>query len=231
MSRKKSAFIAGVRDSSPLLVGVIPFGLICGAVFVDLGMPEWKASAMSVIVFAGASQLVAAQLMAENATMVVVVMTCLVINARMLMYSASLAPHFNGLNPAKKAGLAYLLTDQAYAMSITRFSRSDGDEVDKPVYYLGSAMLMWTAFNSSTLVGAYLGAFIPAGWNLDFAIPLTFIALVVPAIKDRPAMLAALVAGGVAFLADPLPYNLGLMVAAAFGIVAGYQSERRLGDD
>ena len=86
---------------------------------------------------------------------------------------------------------------------------------------------MWTCFNISTVLGAYLGAFIPQQWNLDFAIPLTFIAVVVPTVKDRPALFAAVIAGLVAFFANPLPYNLGLMVAAVSGIAAGYGMERR----
>jgi len=231
MSQNVSTFLAGVRDTSPLLVGVVPFGLICGALFISVGMPEWGAAGMSLIVFAGASQLIAVQLMAEQASLFVVILTGLVINARMLMYSASLAPHFNGLHPAQKAGLSYLLTDQAYAMSITRFTELDGDSVDKPVYYLGAGLLMWAAFNAATIAGAYLGAFIPAEWNLDFAIPLTFTALVIPAVKDKPTLLAAVVAGGISFVANPLPYNLGLMVAAASGIAAGCVSERRLNND
>lgn len=228
MASKLSTFVAGASDSSPLLVGVIPFGVIWGAVCVSSGVPEWGASVMSLIVFAGASQLVAVQLMAQHATLAVVIGTALVINARMFMYSASLAPHFKGMSPLKKAFLSYGLTDQAYAMSISRFNRADGGTVDKAVYYLGSAVLMWTAFNLSTVAGAYLGAFIPSGGDLGFAIPLTFIALVIPAVTDRPSLLAAVVAAVVAYFADPLPYNLGLIIAAVTGIAVGYTAERRL---
>lgn len=229
MASKLSTFAAGARDSSPLLVGVLPFGVIWGAVCADVGVPEWGASAMSLIVFAGASQLVAIQLMAEHASLAVVIGTALVINARMFMYSASIAPHFNGMRPMTKAGLAYGLTDQAYAISITRFSREDGNTVNKAFYYLGTAALMWAAFNSATIAGVYAGAFLPAGSDLGFAIPLTFIALVIPAVKDKPSLLAALVACGVAFVAAPLPYNLGLVTAAVTGITVGYVAERRLG--
>lgn len=222
-----STMMTGARDVSPILLGVIPFGLITGAVGVSVGMPEWAAIGTSQIIFAGASQLVAMQLMAGHASMAVIILTALVINARMFMYSASLAPHFNGMHPLKKAFLAYLLTDQAYAVSITRFDEDGADNLDKPAYYAGAAILMWLGFNSTTIMGAYLGAFIPASWNLDFAIPLTFIALVIPAVKDRPNLIAAAAAGGVALVADPLPYNLGLMAAATVGIMVGYTIERK----
>lgn len=228
MDFKWSDFFAGVRDCSPLLVGVIPFGLIWGAVCVSSGVPEWGAAAMSVVIFAGASQLVAVQLMAENASMAVVIGTALVINARMFMYSASIAPHFNGAHPLKKAFLAYGLTDQAYAISISRFNREDTAGLGKLTYYLGTAALMWTAFNICTVIGAYVGAALPSGGDLEFAIPLTFIALVIPAVQDKPSLLAAVVAGLVAYFANPLPYNLGLVTAAISGIAVGYAAERRL---
>lgn len=227
MSENLKTILRGARVTSPLVLGVTPFGLICGAVCVSVGMPEWGAIGLSTIVFAGASQLVATQLMAEHVSVAVVILTGLVINARMFMYSASLAPHWKGLHPLKKAGLAYLLTDQAYAMSITRYNEPDGDTVNKPLFYLGSGLIMWTCFNVTTVLGAYLGAFIPPEWDLGFAIPLTFIALVIPAVKDKPSLLAAVVAGVVALLADGLPYNLGLMTAAAAGICVGYLTERK----
>lgn len=227
MSENMQTFWAGVRKTSPLTLGVAPFGLIAGAVCVNAGMPEWGAIGLSTIVFAGASQIIATQLMAENASIIVVVLTGLIINLRMIMYSASIAPHFNGIHPVKKAFLAYLLTDQAYAMSINRYNAAGADTINKPVFYLGSALTMWTCFNVTTAIGAYLGALIPPHWGLDFAIPLTFIALVVPAIQDRPTIIAATVGGGVALLTAPLPYNLGLMAGAMCGILAGLAAERR----
>ena len=227
MSKNWSTFFSGVRITSPLILGVAPFGLIFGAICVTTGVPEWGAIGFSTIVFAGASQLVVNQLMAEHASMAVIILTGLVINMRMFMYSASLAPHWTGLHPIKKGLLAYMLTDQAYAMSIARYNEPDGDTINKPLFYFGSAITMWGCFNITTVLGAYLGAFIPTEWDLGFAIPLTFIAVVVPAIKDRPAALAAAVGGAVALAANDLPYNLGLMAGAVSGIVAGYVAERR----
>ena len=228
MSRNLSTFMHGVRNTSPLIVGVAPFGFIFGAVCVNAGMPEWSAIGMSIIIFAGASQLVATQLMADHASIAVVILTGLVINMRMFMYSASIAPHFKGLHPVRKGMLAYMLTDQAYAISIARYCDSDSDSINKPLFYFGSALTMWTCFNVTTALGAYLGAFIPAEWSLDFAIPLTFIALVIPVIKDKPAAMAALVGGLVAFLAATMPFNLGLMAGAVSGIAAGYVLEMRM---
>lgn len=230
MATNISSLLAGARDVSPILLGVIPFGLITGVVGVNIGLSELETMGTSLIIFAGASQLVAMQLMAEHASLAVVILTGLVINARMLMYSASIAPHLNGMHPLKKAFLAYGLTDQAYAVSITRFDRDDCDGLNKPLYYLGTAVVMWFAFNLTTGIGAYLGAVIPADLNLEFSIPLTFIALVVPAIKDRPTLVAAGIAGVISLAASELPYNLGLMLAALTAIIAGYSIERRQGN-
>ena len=223
----KTSFLQGVRDLAPILLGVLPFGLICGAVGVAAGMPEWAAASLSSIVFAGASQLVAIQLMDQNASVAVVILTGLIINARFLMYSASIAPHLKEASPLSKLGLAYLLTDQAYATAVFRFGRHDLPMPDKIKYYMGAGLTLWVAFNLTTVLGAYLGAVIPPEWELDFAIPLTFTALVIPAVKDRPAALAAATAGCVALLAVGLPYNLGLMAAAVCGIMAGCLAERR----
>lgn len=227
MSKTISAFLVGIRDISPILLGVMPFGLICGAVSVGVGMSEMQALGMSAIIFAGASQLAAIQLMTEHASVAVVILTGLVINARHLMYSASLAPHFKGMNPLSKAGLAFILTDQSFAVSINRFNEPDSGSLNKAAYFLGGAVLMFFAFNVATLIGAYLGNLIPPGWDLDFAVPLTFAALTIPAVKDRPSFLAAVVAGVVALVADPMPYNLGLITSAATGIISGYLLERR----
>jgi len=228
MLGKKQSMAAGAASVAPILLGVAPFGMIFGAVAASSGIPAYGAAAMSLAVFAGASQLAAVGLLAEHAPLSVVVFTGLVINVRMLMYSASLAPHFSGLSAMKKAPLAYILTDQAYAMSISRFT-GRAEETRKPYYYAGAGLLLWIVWQMTTLLGAFAGAAIPPEWSLDFAIPLTFLALVVPAVRDRANAVAAVCAGVVALLAYGLPYNLGLVAAAVCGIVAGYAAEKRSG--
>ena len=222
-----NSFWRGGVASSPLLTGVIPFGIICGASCVDSGITIGGAIGMSTIVFAGASQLVGVQLMAADASMWVVIMTCVMINMRMLMYSASLSQHFHDQPLLRKLGLSYFLTDQAYATSIHAYDDSTIGELNKPMYYLGAGFLMWFSFNVTTIIGAFAGRIIPADWELDFAVPLTFIALLVPAVKSRYMLWATVTAAGVAMLLHGLPYNIGLMAGALSGILAGYLSERR----
>jgi 4-azaleucine resistance transporter AzlC len=218
----RRSLTAGFVAIAPILLGVVPFGLVAGFASVDAGLSTLQASALSVLVFAGASQLAAIDLIRQDAELVVIVATVLVINARFLMYSASLAPHFAGASFARRTGLAYLLTDQAYAVSITHYE-ADRPTLEKRIaYYLGASLGLWGTWQISTLAGALAGAGIPDDWSLDFAIPLVFLALLVPAVSDRARTVAAIVAGVLAVAAAGLPYNLALPAAALGGIAVGF---------
>ena len=214
-----SQFTAGVKAISPFLFGVLPFGMISGVAAVSSGLSANISLAMSFLIFAGASQLAAVQLISENAPALVIVLTALVINLRFVMYSASIAPHFQHSGKWKGI-LAYLLTDQAYAVAITYFQRSS-QVTNKHWYFLGAALSVALVWQVGTALGVLLGTQVPDSWSLDFAIPLTFMTLAIAAIKDRATVAAALCAGVAALIMVSLPYNLGLLVAASSGILAG----------
>lgn len=214
---------AGIRDVSPLLLGIVPFGLVAGIAAVNAGMELAEAIGLSVIVFAGASQLAAIELLANNAPLAVVIGTAVVINVRMVMYSASIAPHFAEYGQRFRAALAYLLTDQAYALSVAEFE--GGTDRTRWRYYLGAAATLWVVWQIATVVGFVIGAGVPESWGLTFAVPLVFLALLVPAMKDRPTILAGVVGGAVAVGAAGLPMNLGLLTGAVSGILAGLAME------
>jgi 4-azaleucine resistance transporter AzlC len=225
MPSARESFLAGARATAPVLVGIVPFGLVAGAAAVGVGLSGLQAVGLSAIVFAGASQLAAIDLLGQDAPLAVVVVTALVINLRMVMYSASIAPYFQGVATRWRAGLAYLLTDQAYALSVTRF----GD--DRPVrrrwYYLGAAAPLWAVWQVCTVVGVVVGARVPESLPLSFAVPLTFLALLVPAITDRGSGVAAAVGGAGAAVGVGLPLNLGLIAGALAGVLAGLVAESR----
>jgi len=225
MESRKKHFQEGLRCISPILLGVVPFGLITGISAVNAGFSEFEAVAMSVIVLAGAAQLAAIDLMGQNASVAVIILTALTINLRFLMYSASIAPFFKGMPVTLRALTAYLLTDQAYAVSITAFETRDVRS--RFWYYLGATSLMVGTWYTATAAGAFLGAAVPKSWSLDFAVPLTFLALLFPVLKDRPSALAAVCGGTVSIMAYGLPYNLGLFAGAFCGIFAGYILDRR----
>lgn len=222
----RADFWAGVRAELPILLGVTPFGMIYGVLAVKAGLPAAAAQAMSSIVFAGSSQFMAVQLISTATPAAVIILSILVINLRHALYSASIAPYLHGLSRTWKAVLAYLLTDEAYAVAITLYQKK-GVIPGSPWFLLGAGLALWTDWQISTAVGIFLGAQIPAAWSLDFTLALTFIALVIPNLRDRPSALAALSAGVTAVLAHGLPYKLGLLLAALVGILVGLWSERR----
>jgi 4-azaleucine resistance transporter AzlC len=226
MSSPRSEFLSGVRDELPILLGVIPFGMIYGALAVGAGLPPNAALAMSSIVFAGSSQFIATQLIGGGTPGIVVVLTAFVVNLRHVLYSASVAPYVKPLRPVWKWVLAYLLTDEAYAVTIAHYHK-DADPARKHWYFLGAGLTLWASWQASTAAGVVLRTQVevPASWALDFTLALTFIAIVVPALKDRASVAAALSAGAVAVAAAALPYKLGLMLAALTGIVVGVAIE------
>jgi 4-azaleucine resistance transporter AzlC len=227
---RKRQFLAGVRDEAPILLGVAPFGLIFGALAISAGMPPALAQATSAIIFAGSAQFITAQLVGAGASGLVILMVVFVVNLRHALYSASVAPYVKHLGPAWKLALAYLLTDEAYAVVITHY-QVDASEPETPDrrhwYFLGAGLTLWASWQASTLTGLLIGARLPASWPTGFFLPLTFIALVVPALRDRPSVVAAAVAGMVGLVASGLPLKTGLLLAALAGIAAGMWVERQ----
>ena len=220
MSEARKAFWEGVRAELPLLIGVFPFGMIYGALALNAGLTTFASQMMSSIVFAGSSQFVTAQLVHESAPGFVIVLTIGVVNLRHMLYSASLAPYLKDLSLKWKALLSYLLTDEAYAPGILKYEK-EGITPFSHWFLLGAGFSLWFTWQTSTALGIFIGAEMPKDWPLDFALPLTFIAMVVPVLKKQPMIAAALSAGVVALLAYHLPFKLGLILAALIGITVG----------
>ncbi|WP_049894034.1 AzlC family ABC transporter permease [Halogranum rubrum] len=222
MTRVASDFSTGVRDSLPLLLGIVPFALVAGVAAAEAGLSTAQALGMSVFVFAGASQLAALDLLGSNAPLAVVVLTAAIINLRMMMYSASIAPRFRSVTGRVRAVLAYFLTDQAFALTVARY---DTDESGQRWYYVGASLALWTVWQVGTVVGVVVGAGVPQAWGLEFAVPLVFLALLVPTLKDHESLAAAVAAGVVAVAGAGLPFNLGLILAAIVGVGTGMLAE------
>ncbi len=226
MSTRNNNFLAGLRAEIPLLVGVFPFGLIYGALALASGLSPAQAQMMSSIVFAGSAQFIAAQLFHEAAPGFVIVLTIAVVNLRHMLYSASLAPYVSTLPMRWKVLLSYLLTDEAYAPTVIHYE-NEGVASYSHWFFLAAGFSLWLTWQVSTALGIFLGSAIPESWPLSFALPLTFIAMVVPVLKTRPAVASALSAGVTALATYSLPYKLGLIVAALVGIVVGTFLEAR----
>lgn len=223
----RTEFLAGLKNTLPLLVGVCPFGIIFGALALTSGLSPGAAMAMSAFVFAGSAQFLAATLVGAGADVWLIILTTFVINLRHVLYSITLTPYLKHLPARWQAPLAFWLTDESFVVVSQRYNRPDASAY-KHWFFLGSAISMYTTWQMSTLIGILAGQAIPdpLSWGLDFALPVTFIGMLVPALKDKATLSAALVAGLTAVIAYRLEHQLGLMVAAVAGIIAGMLVER-----
>jgi 4-azaleucine resistance transporter AzlC len=226
MNKQIQDFLAGVQAEIPLLISGFPEGMIYGALALNAGLSAAAAQMMSSIVYAGSAQFIMAQLVHDSTPGLVIVLTIAVVNLRHLLYSASLAPYLAALPTRWKAVLSYLLTDEAYLPTILHYE-ANGVTPSAHWFLFGAGSSLWFTWQVSTALGIFLGTAIPESWSLDFALPLTFIAMVVPVLKNQPAVAAAVSAGLVGLVAFSLPYKLGLILAALVGIAVGTFLEGR----
>jgi len=221
-STPRSEFAAGMRDTIPMVLGAIPFGIIYGALAVTSGMTPAGAEAMSAFVFAGSSQFIAVGLVAQHVSILFIVVTTFVVNLRHALYSATLGPYLKRVPQRYLIPMGFMLTDETFVIVVKRFEER-GSQPYGRWYYLGSALLMYANWQLCTVVGIVAGQTIPdpEQWGLDFAAMVTFGGMVVSMLRNRSTALAVIVAGLVAALAFPLPNRLGLMLAALAGVTAG----------
>jgi predicted branched-subunit amino acid permease len=222
---KMQAFRSGMLSILPLTLGVVPFGLVTGIAGLKAGLSPFEITAMSGLVYAGAAQLVALQLMSLGSSLPLVVLAVVVVNLRYVMYSSAIAKHLKSLSQPMRALAAFELVDQNFVLALNR-SKELGEKLT-PWFFMGAGVPLWVNWVLFTLLGATLGAQVPESWSLDFAVPLCFLILLVPAVKNRPTLLAAVVGGIVATLLAWLPYRSGLFIGAVAGIAAGAWLELR----
>ncbi len=213
-------FREGFAEMLPACVGLIPFGLVCGVGAAAAGANWLGAIGMSTIIFSGAAQILAAQLLAAGAPLAVIIVTCFVLGLRFLMYSAAMAPYVKPLSPRWQKTIAFLLTDQAFAASIRRFHAGATPHA-AATHFLGAGAALWSFWQVTNVVGFFAGNLIPASWSLEFAVPLCFLALLAPLLRNAPNVVAAATAGVAVLALSGLPMRLNLIVAGVLGIAAG----------
>lgn len=224
-----SYFWAGLRGGAPFVIVVAPFGMLFGVLATEAGLNVIETMTFAVTVFAGASQFAALQLMQENAPTIVVLASSLAVNLRMAMYSASLTPYMGKAPLWQRALAAFFMVDQSYAVSYARFETDPAMTIpDRMAYYTGTCVLIAPVWAIATLVGALMGARIPESLALDFALPITFLAMIAPMLRTPAHLAAALVAVVASIPASLLPYNLGLLVAGGAGMMVGARTEQLL---
>jgi predicted branched-subunit amino acid permease len=206
-------------------VSLFPIAVVLAITAVDTGFSGVQTVWLAVGVYTGLAQAAVLELLNADAAAAVAVLAGVLVNLRLLLYSASIAPHLDDRSLGERATAAYLNVDTVYALSIATFQTDGTDR--KLAYFLGAGCASWVVWQVGTLVGIYFGDVVPAGLNLRFVIPLLFVALLVPLLEDRPSVAAGAVAGGMAVVAAGLPFELGLVVGTVAGITAGVAGERR----
>ena len=217
--------LAGARAALPVAPGVVAFGIITGVAMVASGIAPLVAMLMSIVVFAGASMVAAAQLLASGTPALLVVATTVFINLRFMMYSASLRLHFGREPLGWRLLIAYLQADNVYGLVLMRYAEKP-DAPGQRDYFLGAALVIWAGWQLAVAAGIGIGAGVPASWRLEFAAPLAFIAMTVPLLRDRAMIAAAVVAAVSVVAAHALPFKLSIPLAALAGIGAGLAFER-----
>ncbi len=222
-----SLFLEGAKDTFPLVVGAIPFGIIFGTLAGTAGLSFGATMGMSIFVFAGASQFVALSLVASGTAWPMIVLTTFVVNLRHMLYGATMVPFYKKLSALWKMVLAFGLTDETFAVVVNRYNKKD-PIAGKQYYNLGSMVFMYLNWNLCTFIGLTAGKTFPeiSRWGLDFAMPATFIGIVIPYLVSRPMWASVVTAGIVSVLAAELPHKLGLMLAALAGVAVGVICEK-----
>jgi 4-azaleucine resistance transporter AzlC len=222
-------FWEGFKATLPLLIGAFPFGIIYGALASTVGLSPIQTASMSAFVFAGASQFIAVDLIENFTNGWIIVLTTFIVNLRHALYSATLAPYLKHLKHKWLIPLSFWLTDESFVVVIQKYKQG----LKKPYYewyFLGSAVFMYSNWQFATWIGIFAGTRInnPADWGLDFAMIATFIGMLIPMVKGKPTIIAVVTAAVVSLIANPLPHQLGLIVAAIVGLSAGMYANLKL---
>lgn len=209
----------------PFAIPGIPFGFVLGVAIADSGLDRFVAWLSSPLIFAGAAQLAAIELLAEQAGAVVVLVTVAFINSRHVMYSAALRPRFAGCPRWFRWVGPYLLLDQAFALAIGQ--PDDLDDRTRMWHFTGAGVFLWIRWLCATGAGVLVGDITEPEWQLGVAVPIMFASLAVLAVTTRAGVVAAVVAGVTALVGTGLPQGSGVLLAIVLGVIAGGLTESR----
>ena len=215
---KFKIFLKGIIDVSPLMIPVVPFGLIFGVLAIDVGFTPLETMGMSLIVFGGASQIVLLQLFSGGASSLVIISSVGAVNSRHLLYGAVVSEHLSDLKIIWKILISYFLVDQAFARSNEYFKKNDNK--NKYYHLVGGGVTCWVIWQTTTYFGIVLGSFIPEKLGLSFAVPLTFLALLVNDFRKFTNFIVIIVSGLVAtFGYNYIPFKAYAIVAGLTGLL------------
>ena len=221
MLSKKQLFSRGMFDIAPHMLSVIPFGIICGAIGVDLGFSPYLVYGMSIIIFGGASQIVFLQLLSGGASALVAVTSVGVINSRHLLYGAVLSEYLEKLSFIKKLLISYIVVDQGFAES-NKFFKKNKSEQYLHYHLIGTGATLWICWQIATLSGIVLGSFVPDELGLKFAIPLTFIAIIINELRKLDHLMVMIISGLAATFFYNAPFKSYILISPLIGLFAAY---------
>jgi predicted branched-subunit amino acid permease len=221
----RAAYASGMRDSILIIPSYLPFGLVCGVASVNTGLTTGASLALPALVYGGSSQAVLLQFVQGNAALWVAILSGCVINLRMAVYSAALASRVRHLGHPQRMLVAAFLVDTTFAFVQAR-ERSHPHDAHIISYYAGCSTVFWTFWVLFCAIGVFAGNIVPASWQLDFAVPLSFIAIAATSIRSVPMAASALVGGAASVLLFALPLKLGLIAACAAGLAAGLLAQK-----
>ena len=219
--KKSKLFVKGIIDVLPLLIPVVPFGIILGAIGIELGFSVLETFATSLIIFGGASQIVFLQLFSGGASSIITITSTFVVNSRHLLYGASLSEYLNKLSIVWKIILSYLLTDQAYAVSNIFFEKNKDNDL-KHYYLLGSGFILWFVWQIFTFVGIFLGSIVPEELGLSYTIPLTFISLLVGYFRKLDHLIVILISGILSITLYDVPLKSYIILSSFLSLLVAF---------
>ena len=221
----RAAFWDGVRDTLAVVPSYLPFALVCGVASVNAGLSTSAAVALPALVFAGSAQAVLTQFIQSSAALWVAILSGCVINLRMAVYSAALSPKVRNFSTWHRMAIAAFLVDNSFAFMQKR-ELANPQDPHLIAYYAGLTAVFWPTWLLFCVIGIFAGNIVPASWQLEFAIPLSFMAILVGSVRNLPMAAAALVGGLASIVLFALPLKLGLVVACLAGLVAGLMAEK-----
>ena len=218
MSNRSKIFFKGVADVSPLMIPVVPFGIIFGVLAIDLGLSPITIIAMSIIIFGGASQIIFLQLFSAGASSLIILSSVGAVNSRHLLYGAVLSEHMSDFKMTWKIIISYFLVDQAFAVTNSYLKKST--DKDKAFHSFGAGVTCWVIWQITTIIGIFLGSIIPEKLGLSFAVPLTFLALIVDDLRKLINVIVIIISGLIATLGyEIIPFKAYVIVAAISGLI------------
>jgi 4-azaleucine resistance transporter AzlC len=218
---KIEVFKQGFLDVIPLTIPVIPFGIIYGVTATEIGLSPMVTFAMSFVIFAGSSQIAFSQLFIAGASPLVIITSVAVINSRHLLYGAVLSQYLNKLNHYWRFLLSYLMTDQAFSVSLSYFKKNK--KIYNPHFHmLGSGLTLWFLWQISTLLGIVLGNIVPEQLGLEFTIPLTFLSLIISELRKLDHLIIIVISGLTSLVSYSFPYKIYIIISALLSLSAAY---------